>query len=118
VRLDTLRQSCVFASVGSTGPIVYFGTSELSNVDALFFMLRWDRYEFDKKYVRTCYAKLVFLYPVGSAVLIVLSGASGVRSGNTQFLCSSGLYAVFLKSASGHVTSNLCFCIRWDLWVT
>jgi hypothetical protein len=39
----------------------------------------------------------------------VLSGASGVRNGNTQFLCSSGLCAVFLKSASRHVTSNLCF---------
>jgi hypothetical protein len=22
------------------------------------------------------------------------------------------------KSASGHVMPNMCFCIRWDLWVT
>jgi hypothetical protein len=29
-------------------------------VDALFFMLRWDRYGFDKKRVGTRYAELVF----------------------------------------------------------
>jgi hypothetical protein len=40
-------------------------------------MLRRDRYEFDKKHVGTRYAKLVFLHPLGSAVHIVLSGASG-----------------------------------------
>jgi hypothetical protein len=27
---------------------------------ALFFLLDWDRYRFDKKRARTCYAKLVF----------------------------------------------------------
>jgi hypothetical protein len=61
----------------STGPILYFGTSEFSNVNALFFILWGDRYEFDKKHVGTRYAKLVFLHPLGSAVHIVLSGASG-----------------------------------------
>jgi hypothetical protein len=48
-------------------------------------MLFWDRYEFDKKHVGTRYAKLVFLHPVGSAVHIVHSGASGARNGNTLF---------------------------------
>jgi hypothetical protein len=33
---------------------------------ALFYMLRWDRYGFDKKHVRTHYAELVFLHLVGS----------------------------------------------------
>jgi hypothetical protein len=31
------------------------------------------------------------------------------------FSCSGGPGAIFIKSSMGHVMSNLCFCIRWDL---
>jgi hypothetical protein len=34
------------------------------------------------------------------------------------FSCLGGSGVDPTKSASGHVTSNLCFCIRVDLWVT
>jgi hypothetical protein len=31
------------------------------------------------------------------------------------FSCSGGHGAISIKSAQGHVTPNLCFCIQWDL---
>jgi hypothetical protein len=34
------------------------------------------------------------------------------------FSCSGGTSAVSIKSTSGHVMSNLCFCIRWKMQVT
>jgi hypothetical protein len=39
---------------------VHSVASGVQNVDALFFMLGWDRYGFHKKHVGTRYAKLVF----------------------------------------------------------
>jgi hypothetical protein len=47
-------------SIRWVGHIVHFGASGARNVDALFFMLVWDRYIFHKKRIRTCYVKLVF----------------------------------------------------------
>jgi NADPH-dependent curcumin reductase CurA len=35
--------------MGSVGHIVHSSPSEMRNGDALFFMLGWDQYEFDKK---------------------------------------------------------------------
>jgi hypothetical protein len=42
----------------------------------------------------------------------------GVKHRRTLFHAHSGLGAVFIKSTSGQVTPNLCFHIRWALWVT
>jgi hypothetical protein len=50
--------------VGSTGHVVDSGAQ---NIDALFFMLGWDQYGFDKNHDRTPYVKLVFSHLVGAA---------------------------------------------------
>jgi hypothetical protein len=62
------------------GHVVYSAASGVRNVDALFFMLGWDRYGFYKKHVGTSYVKLVFLHPVAFAGHIVHSGATGVQN--------------------------------------
>jgi hypothetical protein len=56
---------------------VYSGGFGARGVDVLFFMLRWAWCGFHKKCTGACYAKLLFLHPVGFAGLIVHSGASG-----------------------------------------
>jgi hypothetical protein len=73
----------------------------LRNVDALFFMLRWDRYGFHKTRSGTHYTELVFLHPVGYVGHVVHSGASGAQNMKYYFLCSGGPNAVFIK-------------MRWD----
>jgi hypothetical protein len=104
--------------VGYAGHVVHSCASGARNVDALFFMLRWDLYEFDKKYVGTRYVELVFLHLVGSEGHVVLLVRLGRETETHYFSWSGGPSVVFLKSAFGHVMLNLCFRIRWDMRAT
>jgi ABC-type microcin C transport system permease subunit YejB len=63
--------------VGLVGHVVHSGVSGARNVNALFFMQLWDQYGFDKKYIGTRYAELLFLYTVGYVGHVVHSGAPG-----------------------------------------
>jgi hypothetical protein len=53
-------------------------------------MLGRDGYGFYKKRVRTRYSELVFLHPVGFAVHVMHSGASGPWISMHYFSCSGG----------------------------
>jgi hypothetical protein len=59
------------------GYVVHSCASGAQKVNAVFFMVGWDRYGFDKKHLGTRYVELVFLHLVGYAGLVVPSHASG-----------------------------------------
>jgi hypothetical protein len=80
-------------------------------------MLGWDPYRFDKKRFRTLYAELLFSHPVGSTGIVVHSSASGARNIDVLFSYSGGTGMDSIKIMLGHVTSNFCFCILWDMRV-
>jgi hypothetical protein len=103
--------------VRSTCPIVHSGASGGQNVDALFFMLGWDRYGFHKKCAGIHYAELVFLHLMGYVGHVVLFGVSRRKKSMHYFARSGKTDMDSIKSGSGHVTPNMSFCIRWDLWV-
>jgi hypothetical protein len=58
------------------GHVVHSGGSGARNVDALFFMLLWDRYGFEKKRVGTSCAELMFLHSLRSTGHVWHSGPS------------------------------------------
>jgi hypothetical protein len=51
---------CFSHPEGSVRHVVHSGASGARDIDALFFVIQWDRYGFDKKRFRTRYAIVVF----------------------------------------------------------
>jgi hypothetical protein len=70
------------------------------------------------KITETQYVELMFLYLIGYVGHVVHSSVSGVRNIDTLFFILWWAQYRFQKSTQGHVTLNLCFCIRWDVRIT
>jgi hypothetical protein len=67
-----------FCILGNCGQVVHSGASRAQNIDAIFYMVRWDLYGFQKRCIGTRYAELVFLHPVGYVGHVFHFGASVV----------------------------------------
>jgi hypothetical protein len=80
-------------------------------------MLGWNRYGFLKRCARTSYADLVLLHPVEYSGHIVHSGASMVWNIDALY-CLGGTGMDSSKGVLGQVMPILCYCIRWNIWVT
>jgi hypothetical protein len=72
-------------------------------------MLVWDRYEFDKKRVRTSYAEPVFLHSLGFVCHLVHYGASGVRNVDSLFFMLGLDWYGFNRSRGGIHYAKLVF---------
>jgi hypothetical protein len=71
VHRDNVCQTCFLHPEVSVGHVVHSGASGTQNIEAQFFMLRWDWCSFHKKRIRTSYVKLVFLHPGGYVAHVV-----------------------------------------------
>jgi hypothetical protein len=95
--------------VGSACHVVHSGASGARNVIALFFMLWWDRYRFDKNHAGPRYTELVSLHPLGSAGQVRHYGESEHKVSMHYFSCLGGPCAVCIRSALGHVNRTCVF---------
>jgi hypothetical protein len=89
--------------LGSVGHVVLFGASGPRNVDALFFMLRWDRDTLHQP----CGLSSDGIYGSPSAFWCIWS----MKHRLTIFHALVGPLHTAQKSTLGHVTPNLCVCI-------
>jgi hypothetical protein len=74
-----------FYPMGSVGHKGHSSASGAQNVDALSFILKWDRYGINKKCTEKSYAKLMLLHPVGSVGHVVHSSASSAPNIDALF---------------------------------
>jgi hypothetical protein len=88
------------------------------NHQRTIFLARVGPVQIAEKRIETCYAKLGFSYPVGSAGHVVHSCVSGVRNIDALFFLLGWDRYGFHKNALGYLMPNFCSCIRWYVRVT
>jgi hypothetical protein len=108
---QVMSNLCVLDPVEYTGHVVSSGPFGAQNIDALFFMLVWDWYGFQKKCAGTHYAKLVFCIRCDPWVTYCIAVHPGCETSMQYFSCSCGTGTDSRKIASRHVPLNLCSCL-------
>jgi hypothetical protein len=104
----------VLLPVGSAGYVVYSGAFGERSVNALFFMLRRDRYVFHKNRAGTRHAEHVILHPVESEAHVVHSSASGARNVDALFfILGWDRYGFDKKGVETNYVELLFFASSW-----
>jgi hypothetical protein len=103
--------------VRSSSHVMCFRASGAWNIDALFFILGWARCRYHKMRTWTPYAKFFFIQ-CDLRIMHCIQMRPRHETLMYYFLCSGGPVVDPIKSVLGHITMNLCFCIRCSLRVT
>jgi hypothetical protein len=101
--------TCVFASSGIGGSGSAFWCVRTVKHRRSIFVLGWDLYRFHKKHAGRPCAKLVFLYPVGSAGHVLHSAASKPCNIDALFFMLGWARCGFDKKRVGRCYTELVF---------
>jgi hypothetical protein len=102
---DTLRRTFVFSSIGIFGSHSAFRCIRATKCRRAILHARLGPVRISQK-IGICGSRSAFW---------CVCATKGRRP---LFFMLGGTDSDSTKSAPGHVTPNLCFCIRWDMWVT
>jgi hypothetical protein len=76
---------------GSAGHVVHFGVSRVRNIDALFFMLGWKRYGFDKSVSGHVTLNFYFCIQGDLRVPYLIPVRLGFKTSSHYFSCLGGI---------------------------
>jgi hypothetical protein len=110
---DTLRQTCVFGSGAIFGPHNAFCCFQGMKRRCTIFHAPEGPVQFPQKARQDTISQTCILHQMQS-----ISVRPGRETSTHNFSCSGEPATVSTKCTLGHVTPNLCLCIRCNLQVT